>query len=304
MLRIFVAGGTGVIGRRVVPVLVRAGHNVCAASRSEEGQKRLEAQGAAAVPVDLFDVDDVRRIIGNQDVVINLATHIPSSTAKMLLPWAWRENDRVRREVSANLADAARSAGADCLIQESFAPIYEDAGDRWIDESWAVRPAPYNRTVLDAERAAARFTKHGGRGVVLRFAYLYGRDSFATREMVRAVRKGTNPLFGPPDAFISSVSHDDAAAAVVAAVHVPGGTYNVSDDEPITRREWSTSLAKVLGVAPPRPLPGLLAKLGGATVELLSRSQRISNRKLRDHSDWAPATPCIRDAWPALVQPE
>jgi nucleoside-diphosphate-sugar epimerase len=304
MLRIFVAGGTGVIGRRVVPALVRAGHNVCAASRSEESRKRLEAQGAEPVSVDLFDVDDVRRVMGSQDIVINLATHIPSSTTKMLLPWGWRENDRVRREISANLGDAARAAGADCLIQESFAPIYEDAGDRWIDESWVVRPAPYNRSLLDAERAASRFTKHGGRGIVLRFANFYGRDSFVTREMIRSVRKGASPLPGRPDAFISSVSHDDAAAAVVTAVHVPGGTYNVSDDEPVTRHEWVASLAKALGVATPRPMPAWMAKLGGSTIELLSRSQRISNRKLRDHSDWAPATPCIRDAWPAILQPE
>lgn len=304
MLRIFVAGGTGVIGRRVVPALVGAGHRVCAASRSEEGQKRLEAQGAEPLTVDLFDADDVRRVIGSQDILINLSTHVPSSTTKMLLPWAWRENDRVRREISANLADAARTAGADCLIQESYAGIYEDAGDRWIDESWTVRPAAYNRTVLDAERAASRFTKHGGRGIVLRFANFYGRDSIFTREMIRMVRKGTSPLPGRPDAFFSSVSHDDAAAAVVAAVHVPGGTYNVSDDEPLSRREWVESLARALEVAPPRPMPGWMAKLGGSTVELLSRSQRVSNRKLRDHSDWAPATPSARDAWPALVQPE
>jgi nucleoside-diphosphate-sugar epimerase len=304
MLRIFVAGGTGVIGRRVVPVLVRAGHRVCAVSRSEDGRNRLASQGAEPVAVDLFDPDDVRRAIGNQDVVINLSTHIPSSTTKMLIPWAWRENDRVRREVSVNLAEAARVAGADCLIQESFAPIYEDAGDRWIDESWVVRPASYNRSVLDAERAASRFTKHGGRGIVLRFANLYGRDAFTTREMVRMVRKGMSPLPGRPDAFISSLSHDDAAAAVVAAVHLPGGTYNVADDEPLTRREWLASLAAALRVAPPRPMPGWLAKLGGSTIELLSRSQRISNRKLRDHSDWTPATPSIRDAWPALLQAE
>ena len=304
MLRIFVAGGTGVIGRRVVPALVGAGHRVCAASRSEEGQKRLEAQGAEPLTVDLFDADDVRRVIGPQDILINLSTHVPSSTTKMLLPWAWRENDRVRREISANLADAARTAGADCLIQESYAGIYEDAGDRWIDESWTVRPAAYNRTVLDAERAASRFTKHGGRGIVLRFANFYGRDSIFTREMIRMVRKGTSPLPGRPDAVFSSVSHDDAAAAVVAAVHVPGGTYNVSDDEPLSRREWVESLARALEVAPPRPMPGWMAKLGGSTVELLSRSQRVSNRKLRDHSDWAPATPSARDAWPALVQAE
>jgi 2-alkyl-3-oxoalkanoate reductase len=302
MLRIFVAGGTGVLGRRVVPTLVGAGHRVSVASRSIQGDARLVAWGASPVTVDLYDPDDVRRAVGHQDVVINLATHVPPSTTKMLLPWSWRENDRVRREVSSNLAEAARAGGADCFLQESYAPIYEDAGDQWIDESWTVRPARYNRSVLDAERAANKFTKHGGRGIVLRFANFYGPDSFATHEMINTVKRGLSPLPGRPDAFISSVSHDDAAAAAVVGIHLPAGTYNVSDDEPLTRREWVGSLAKALGVKPPTVLPAWVVKVGGSTTELLGRSQRISSRKLRENSDWHPTVPSIRDAWPALIR--
>lgn len=301
MLRIFVAGGTGVIGRRVVPVLVNAGYRVSVVSRSEQASARLIAQGASPIEVDLYDAEAVQHAVGQQDVVVNLATHIPSSATKMMLPWAWHENDRVRRVVSSNLAEAARAGGADCFIQESFAPIYEDAGDQWIDESWAVRPARYNRSVIDAERSANRFTKHGGRGIVLRFAYLYGPDSPQTHEMMGMVKKGISPIPGAPDAYFSSVSHDDAAAAVVTAIHIPAGTYNVSDDEPLKRREWIDSLAKALGVKTPSMLPGWLVKIGGSTTELLSRSQRISSRKLRETSDWHPTAPSVRDAWPSIV---
>ncbi|MEO7085198.1 MAG: NAD(P)-dependent oxidoreductase [Gemmatimonadaceae bacterium] len=301
MLRMFVAGGTGVIGRRVVPALVGAGHRVVAAARSEEGRAKLAAQGTTAVVVDLFDADAVRKAMGEQDIVINLSTHIPSSTKKMLLAWSWRENDRVRRLGSANLAAAAQAGGADCFIQESFAGIYQDAGDRWIDEKFRVMPAKYNQSVLDAEASAKKFNKAGGRGIVLRFGAFYGPDSFATRDMIQMVRKGTNPLPGSPDAYVSSISHDDAAAAVVSAVHLPSGTYNVVDDEPVTRRAWGESLAAALGVKPPAPFPRLIAKLGGSTVELLSRSQRISNHKLHEFSDWEPKARSIGDAWPALL---
>lgn len=302
VLRIFVAGGTGVIGRRVVPALVSAGHRVSVASRSRDKDDWLVRQGASPVGVDLYNAQDVQRAVGQQDVVINLATHMPSTTAKMILPWSWKENDRVHQVVSANLAAAAQAGSADCFIQNSFAPIYEGAANQWIDESWVVQPARYNRSLLDAERTTNKFTKHGGRGIVLRFAYFYGPDSFATREMIATVKKGNSPLLGSPEAYISSVSHDDAAAAVIAAIHVPAGTYNVSDDEPLTRREWLDSLAKALGVKSPSVLPGWLVKIGGSMAELLSRSQRISSRKLRETSDWQPATPSIRDAWPALVQ--
>jgi 2-alkyl-3-oxoalkanoate reductase len=301
MLRMFVVGGTGVVGRRVVPALVAAGHRVVAAARSEASRAKLTEQGASAVVVDLFDAEAVRRAMGDQDIVINLATHMPSSPLKMLLPWSWRENDKVRRTGSANLAAAAMAGGADCFIQESFAPIYADSGDRWVDEKFPFRPTSYNRSVIDAEASASKFNKHGGRGIVLRFGAFYGPDSFVTREMIAMVRKGKGPLPGSPDAYVSSVSHDDAAAAVIAAVHLPSGTYNVVDDEPVTRREWGESLAAALGVGPPAPFPGWMAKLGGSTVELLSRSLRISNHKLHEFSDWEPKAKSVRDAWPALV---
>jgi len=302
MLRVFVAGGTGVIGRRVVPSLVKAGYHVTAAARSEAGLARLAGLGAEAVRMNLMDAASVRRAMDKPDIVINLATHVPAGSTMRMFPWAWRENDRVRRTGSANLATAARLAGADCVIQESFAPVYQDRDDEWIDERWQMCPARYNKTVLDAEASTAQFTKFGGRGIVLRFAHFYGPDSFTTREMAQSVRRGISPLVGPADAYYSSVSHDDAAAAVVEAVHLPAGIYNVADDEPITRLAWLESLAKALDVKLPHMLPHWLTALGGGTTQLLSRSQRISNRKLREFSQWQPAVSCVRDAWPTLLE--
>src|SRR6185437_8024885 len=100
-MRIFIAGATGVVGRRVVPALLDAGHSVTAVARSAERRAQLEARGAQAVTVSLFDQDALARVVRGHEVVINLATHIPS-TSRMFLPGAWRENDRLRREGVAN----------------------------------------------------------------------------------------------------------------------------------------------------------------------------------------------------------
>jgi nucleoside-diphosphate-sugar epimerase len=301
MLRIFVAGGTGVLGRRVIPELAASGFRVTASSRSEQSRAKLKTLGAEPVAMDLFDAADVKRAVGEQDVVINLATHLPTGTKRML-PGAWRENDRIRTVGAANLAAAAKAGGADGLIQESFAPIYEDGGDRWIDETWPVRPARFNKSILEAERAATMFTRRGGRGVILRFAYFYGADGFATREMIESVRRGFSPLVGAPDSYYSTVSHDDAAMAVLAALHVPAGIYNVADDEPLKRHEWVESLTRTLGVRLPRMIPGWMAALAGSRSDQLGRSQRLSTKKLQDVSAWRATTPCIRDAWPTLVR--
>lgn len=289
------------VGRRVVPLLVRAGHDVSALGRSPEKRESLARQGARPVDASLFDGVALRYALQGHDVVINLATHIPSSTTRMMLPWGWRENDHVRRKGSATLAEAARASGVTRFIQESFAPIYEDGGDRWIDERSPVRPVRYNRSVLDAEQAALRFGAGGGEGVVLRFASFYGADSPLLREMVGMMRKGWSPWPGEPASFISSVSHDDAATAVVAALSLPGGIYNVADDEPVSRREWVNSLADALAMPHPKPMPGWLTKLGGSSMELLGRSQRMANAKLRHASDWSPRWPSVREAWSALA---
>jgi nucleoside-diphosphate-sugar epimerase len=300
-MRIFVAGATGVIGRRVVPLLVAAGHEVTAVGRTPEKRELLSGQGATPVGADLFDAAVVRDVVVGHDAVVNLATSIPPSS-RALLPGAWRANDRVRRTVSSNLVEAAVAGGARRFVQESFAPIYPDRGDAWIDESTPVRPARYNRSVVDAEAAAERFTRGGRDGVVLRFAFFYGPDSGFSIDMIRYVRKGWAPAFGDPSGFISSVTHDDAAAAVVTALDVPAGIYNVADDQPLRRREFYGSIAAALDVTPPRFPPAWLARIAGSLGETLARSQRISNRKLRDASGWRPAMPSAREGW-ALVVP-
>ncbi|RPH71440.1 MAG: NAD-dependent epimerase/dehydratase family protein [Myxococcaceae bacterium] len=143
MDRILLTGATGVVGRHVLPLLVSAGHPVTAVSRTHEQAELLRAVGATPVSMDLFDPASVRSAVQGHDVVINLATHMPSSLFRMLLRRSWRENDRIRREGSATLASAAAATGVRRFIQESFAPIHEDGGADWIDERWPVRPAPY-----------------------------------------------------------------------------------------------------------------------------------------------------------------
>jgi nucleoside-diphosphate-sugar epimerase len=292
-MRIFLAGATGVIGRRVVHELSTRGHRVTAVGRTSAKQEALRQAGAEPVAVDLFDAEGLRRAVAGHDAVINLATHMPSSTTRMLFRRAWRENDRIRKVASNTLVDAALSGGARVFVQESFAPAYPDGGDRWIDETTPLAPAAYNRTIMDAEAAAQRFTDAGGCGVVLRFAAFYGANALQVRDLIRWVRKGWVPLPGPPEAYISSISHDDAAAAVIAVLGAPAGVYNVVDDV--------NSLAGVLGVPSPWLPPKWLAPMMGSVAQALSRSLRISNCKLRQECGWTPRLHSVREGWPEVV---
>lgn len=306
--RVFVTGATGVIGRRVVPELVRLGYGVTAVGRTDNKRAALAKMGATPIASPTNDRGRISAALATKAleghaVVVNLATHMPPSTARMLLPWEWRENDRVRRDDSAALVDAAIKAGVRQFIQESFAPVYEDGGERWIDETFPLQPVKYNRTVLDAEQSATRFTASGGVGIVLRFGAFYGPDPLL-RDMIAVVKKGWSPLPGRGDAYCSSVAHEDAAQAVVAAVHgrVPAGAYNICDDEPLRRAEWIRVLATAAGLPMPKLMPAWLIKLGGSGIALLARSQRMSNAKFKRATGWSPKWPSARDGLPAAVR--
>lgn len=297
-MRIFITGATGVVGRRLVPMLRARGDDVTAVVRPQARAAALVQAGARPIAVDLFDARAVRDAMLGHDAVVNLATHMPS-TARMLLPGAWRENDRLRKIASARLVDTALALDIPRFVQESFAPAYADHGDAWIGEDEPLAPARQARTVVDAERSVARFIAAGRAGVVLRFAAFYGPDSRFLADMIRVIERGWSPL-PAPDAFFSSISHDDAAAAAFAALDLPAGTYNVSDDEPLRHREFVDSLADALGVPHPRALPGWLAALAGSLGGFTARSLRISNARLRA-AGWAPRFRSARDGWPDAV---
>jgi nucleoside-diphosphate-sugar epimerase len=278
-----------------VPTLRARGHQVTAAGRSAiRLAVHAQINGVKTLALDLFDADAVRQAVAGHDVVINLATHVPPNSLTYL-PGAWREMARIRRDGSRILTSAATARGVQRFIQESFAPIYPDNGDRWVTEAVAPHPARYCRAALDAEASALGFAKAGRVGVALRFAYLYGPNDGFTSQLGSFVRKGWLPLLGRREAYFPMVMHDDAAAAVVAAVELPSGIYNVVDDQPMTHAAIGAALATILSVRTPRFLPTWTVKLAGSLGETLARSLRISNAKLKGASSWHPSAPNAAD---------
>ncbi len=104
-----------------------------------------------------------------------------------------------------------------------------------------------------------------------------------------------------PDRYVSSITTDDAAAAVVSSLSAPAGLYNVGDDEPVTRRDFFAALAGALGVRPPRIAPAGLARLGGSKASVLVRSQRVSNGAFVDATGWKPVQRSVREGWPVVL---
>ena len=298
-MKLFVTGATGVLGRRAVPLLVQAGHTVTAVARSKEKADALRRQGAEPVHVDLFDPGAVKAAVAGHEGVVNLATNIPSPT-RALLPGAWSDNARIRTEGSRNLVDAALAAGATRYVQESIAFIYRHGADAWIDEDVPLDPPGLGAPSVEAEAQTRRVTEAGGAGVVLRFGQFYASDSSHSAYMCRMIRMRLPALPGPHGAYGPSISADDAAAGVVAALEAPAGTWNVTDDEPLTRRAFNATLADAIGVKPPIGTGSALLRLS-ATTRFYLRSQRVSNRRFKEATGWAPERPEAASGLHAMV---
>src|SRR5206468_6299102 len=136
-----------------------------------------------------------KEAVRGHDAVVNLATHIPPMS-QMTRISAWAENDRIRREVSRNLVDAALEGGAARYVQESIAFMYADGGDAWLDEDSPVDAPSYVHSAVEAEAQARRFTEQGRTGVALRFGGFYCTDSEQSRVMVGAARAGIAAIMG------------------------------------------------------------------------------------------------------------
>jgi len=279
--KIFLAGGTGVLGRRLVPQLIGAGHQVTLNVRNDDAEATARRAGAEPIRVDLFDATAVTDAARGSDAIINVATAIPTG-ASAAVRRGWAMNDRLRTEAAANLAGAANAIGAH-YIGESITFPYSDAADQWIDESVERSYSSATESVAAAESSA-----EGASGVILRFAMFSADDSAHTRQLLSLARLGILALPGAPNAFVSWIHIDDAASAVVAALDAPAGVYNVAEANPARRADHMQALAAALGRKRLRGLPPLVVSIGGPPVEAVARSQRISSRAFSEATDWEP----------------
>ena len=291
MIEIVIIGATGVIGWRSVRRLVDDGHHVTGVTRTHRGAQLIESLGARAAFANVFEPADLHGPFARADAVVNLLTHIPPAH-RMGDPAAWAENNRLRREASAVIATAARDAGVARLVQESVALLYADGGDEWLDEDAQLQPATATESALTAERSAT--VLFDGDTVILRFGIFMGPDSDLTLAELEQARAGRAVRFGHGGTRVPTVWLDDAAAAVAAAVRIAPGVYNVVDDDPPTRAEMETALA---AAARRRSLHVDIVP----EAEPLSRSLRVSNRRLRTHSDWAPTVRAGLDGWELIA---
>ena len=307
--RVFVAGASGAVGRRLVPLLVEHGHRVTAMTRSRDKLELLRSAGAEPVLCDVFDKPQLERTLqeAHPEVVISQLTDLPREGIKpRKLSDYYARNDRVRREGTANLLAAAQSAGAARFIGQSIAFWYEPSGPAVKDEDdplWRSAPAPIGPAVEALEHSEqAVLGAEASDGVVLRYGTFYGPGTWHSPDgdIGRQMRKRQYPIIGLGEGRTSFIHIDDAAAACVAFVDRGSpGVYNVADDEPATANEWMPAFAAAIGAKPPRRVPRWLARLiaGKAIIEWTTTARGASNEKLKRELGWQAKYPSWREGF-------
>ena len=304
-MRVFITGATGVLGRWVARLLVEAGDVVRGLSRSQKNASTLGAIGAEPVEADLFHRESLYRAMKDCDAVLHLATKIPS-LGRFRSHEAWEENDRIRREGTRNLVEAARGLEVKTLVYPSVCFLYPDSGANWIDsEKTTLAPHSMLLSTLEAEEQVLRFAATGRRGVSLRMGAFYGPESAQSQQQLRFARWGFAAVFGVEHAYHSVIWISDAARAVVAALRgAPSGIYDVVDDDPLQNVENLTELAKAVKGCNLRRMPASALRwiVGSSLMELFSRSQRITNQRFKDSTVWAPQVPSARVGWSLIAK--
>jgi nucleoside-diphosphate-sugar epimerase len=305
-MKIFVAGATGAVGKRLLPLLVECGFEVVGMTRSPEKELTVRNLGAEPAVADGLDRTAVMAAVmrAEPDVVIHEMTGLTGVTSLRNFDTTFALTNRLRTEGTDHLLEAAQAAGARRFIAQSFGNWnLERTGSAPKTEDDPLDPDPpaKQRESMAAIKHLERAVTDAG-GLALRYGILYGPGNGISEdgEMAEMVRKRRFPIIGDGGGVWSFIHVDDAATATIAALDrgMPG-IYNVADDEPVAVRDWLPELARALDAPPPRRVPVWLGRLasGDVGVSLMTSIRGASNEKAKRELGWRPRFPSYREGF-------
>jgi nucleoside-diphosphate-sugar epimerase len=308
-MKVFVAGATGALGRQLLPMLVKDGHEVTGMTRTPAKEDLLRSLGARPAVADAFDPEAVAQAVAEAEpeVVIHELTDLTGTFARNI-DKSFASTNRLRTEGLDHLLAAARAAGARRFIAQSFAgwpfkrvggPVKDE--DAPLDDS---PPKTITETLAAIRHVEAVTRADGIEGLALRYGGFYGPGTSLAvdppGELTEMIRKRRFPLVGNGAGVWSLIHIADAAAATAAALERGApGVYNVVDDDPVPVSVFVSEVAKEIGAKPPRHLPRWVGRLvgGEAGVVMMTDIRGASNAKAKRELGWEPRYPSWREGF-------
>jgi nucleoside-diphosphate-sugar epimerase len=307
IMRVFVAGATGALGRHLVPGLVAAGHEVTATTRTPGRVAQLREAGAEPVVVDGLDREAVIAAVraAGPEVIVHQMTALAGMRSLRKPDKVFAATNELRTRGTDNLLAAAAQAGTRRVIAQGNIAANERSGGlvKTEEDPLDSRPVPSAaRTLAAIKHVEETVPLAVPEGIVLRYGGFYGPG--ASEILLDAVRKRQVPVIGGGTGISSFIEITDAAAATVAAVEFGApGVYNVVDSDPAPVAEWLPYLAEVAGAKPPLRVPAWLGRLlaGEFVVAQMTSWRGSSNEKARKELGWEPRYASWREGFRAWV---
>lgn len=305
-MKIFIAGATGAIGSRIVPLFVQAGHDVVGTSRSAARARTVDAAGGRGIVLDGRDLTAVRDAVhdARPDVVIHQLTSLSTGLDYKHWDRGFAETNDLRTRTTDALISAAGEVGTERIIVQSYTGwTNEHAGSlvKTEEDPLEPNPSPASRRTLAAVAHAEQAAVAAG-GIALRYGTFYGPGQAIGHggQVVESIRKRRLPIVGDGAGVWSFLHVDDAATATLAATtRGERGIYNIVDDEPAAVSEWLPALAQAVGAKPPLRVPSWVARalIGEFGVAQMTTARGSSNRKAKTQLSWQPQYATWRDGF-------
>lgn len=299
-MKVFVTGGTGALGKFLLPQLLENGHEVVALTRSPAKAELIDRTGASAVIADPLDRQQLTAAVrrAEPEVIIHQLTALHEVGNFRKLDQEFALTNRFRTEVTDTLLAAARTIGTRRFIAQSYCgwPYAKKGGPVKTEED-PLDPKPpesFTKTLaalksLEDKMRNVSFLE----GVALRYGSFYGPGNAIGKggAVYKAVRRRQLPIIGGGGGIWSFIHTMDAARATVAAISRGApGIYNIVDDEPARVSTWLPALARAIGAKPPYKIPHWLGELlvGKAGVMMMTQIRGCSNAKAKKELGWKP----------------
>jgi 2-alkyl-3-oxoalkanoate reductase len=290
-MKIFVAGGTGAIGRPLVAKLLAKGHDVVALIRSPEEAPGLVERGIEPAIADVFDSDAVKAVVSRAkpEVVIEQLTALPKTYTRESMSAAAPFNTRIRLEGGANVLAAAEAAGVRRYLRQSIA-FWAVPGRGLADEgtplAFDASPAVAADAHVVTELEQRLLGNPNVEGIALRNGFFYGPGTWFSPhgDVARQVRQQQFPIIGNGEGVWSWLHIEDAAIATVAAAEQGNlGIYLIANDQPLPVREWLPAFAQWVNAPPPPQVSveDALKASGADAVYYGTQMRGVSNAKAK-----------------------
>jgi 2-alkyl-3-oxoalkanoate reductase len=314
IMKIFVAGATGVIGRRLLPRLQN--HQVTALTRSPQQAEQLKTLGVQPVVGDVFDQDRLMQAVvaAQPDIVMHQLTSIPRRIDTRNVSEAFAATNRLRAEGTRILMAAAIAAGAKQFIAQSLAAFYapDKPSPATEDEPLYMDAHPTFASIVQALAALEDtvLNTSGIAGIVLRYGYFYGAGTAYAADggMAASIRRQYMPIVGAGTGVFSFVRVDDAAeATVLALTRGKPGIYNIVDDDPAPISDWLPTYARLLNAPAPQHVPVPSGEIPDAErfgIFFMTQQRGASNQKAKEQLGWQPHYASWREGFRAELQPD